>query len=274
MDVSNSQKESPVAFLMKLTSFNEKERLAEHYVRFNVPELMRTAATATGRDRCVDIIKLAEGGFNKVFLLTMDDGHEVIARIPAPIAGRAHYTTASEVATMDFIRTQLDIPVPKVFAWASRVGGDNPVGAEYIIMEKLQGESLASRWSSLSTKELVEVIKQIVDIEGRLFAARFSEHGSLYYKVDLERELREKRPNELNSVDPLPDRFGIGPIATRLFWLEERSRMALDCGPCSFPMYATPHTTNRTVRDSRRGLFDRYWQPRSNLDCYVRTTAA
>ena len=220
---------------MRSISFNEKDRMAEHYVRFNVPELMRTAAKAVGRDRCVDITKLAEGGFNKIFLLRMDDGYEVIARIPTPVAGPPHYTTASEVATMDFLRTRLDIPTPKVFAWASRVGDDNPVGAEYIIMEKMQGESLASRWLSLSTEELTEVIKKVVDIESRLFSARFSEHGSLYYKEDLEEKVRENKSNEQNGVDLLSDRFGVGPIADRTFWAEGRDQIVVDRGPCLFP---------------------------------------
>ncbi len=234
-----------MAVLTCVTSFNEKERMAERYVRFNVPELMRTAARAVGRDRCVEIMKFAEGGFNKVFLLTMDDGYEVIARIPTPIAGPAHYTTASEVATMDYLRTRLDIPAPKVFAWASRVGSENPVGAEYIIMEKMQGESLASRWVSLSTKELAEVIEQIVDIESRLFSTPFSEHGNLYYKEDLEEELRENKRNEQNGVDLLSDQFCIGPITTRSFWTEERSQMALDRGPCLLPcMYVTQNFTD------------------------------
>ena len=209
--------------------------MAERYVRFNVPELMRAAAMAVGRDRCIDITKLTEGGFNKIFLLTMDDGYEVIARIPTPIAGPAHYTTASEVATMDFLRTRLDIPAPRVFAWASRIGRDNPVGAEYIIMEKVQGESLASRWLSLSTKELAEVIQKVVDIESRLFAARFSAYGSIYYKEDLEEEVRENKSKEQNGLDLLSDQFGIGPIANRSFWAEERDQMTLDRGPCSFP---------------------------------------
>ena len=209
--------------------------MAEHYVRFNVPELMRIAALAVGRDRCVDIIKFKEGGFNKVFLLTMDDGYEVIARIPTPIAGPAHYMTASEVATMDFLRTRLDIPAPKVFAWASRIGSDNPVGAEYIIMEKLEGESLASRWPSLSSKELGEVIKQLADIESRLFSARLSEYGSLYYKEDLEEEARKNDSKEPNGAKLLHDQFRTGPIVDRSFWTGERDQMNLDRGPCSFP---------------------------------------
>ena len=89
--------------------------------------------------------KLTKGGFNKVFVLTMDDDYEVIARIPTPVAAPPHYMTASEVATMDFLRNHLDIPVPKVFAWASRADVVDSVEAEYIIMEKIQGENLASR---------------------------------------------------------------------------------------------------------------------------------
>ncbi|KAL9028948.1 MAG: hypothetical protein Q9196_002754 [Gyalolechia fulgens] len=188
MDVSNLYEELAMTLLIILASFNEKARMAERYVRFNVPELMRTAAMAVGRDRCVDIVKVTEGGFNKIFLLTMSDGYEVIARIPTPIAGSAHHTTASEVATMDFLRTRLDIPVPQVFAWASRVGGDNAVGAEYIVMEKMQGESLASRWLSLSTKELAEVIQKIVDIESRLF--------STLEKPKLSENFEEMNPEE------------------------------------------------------------------------------
>lgn len=47
--------------------------------------------------------KLAEGGFNKVFRLVMDNDSIVIARIPNPNAGPPFKTTASEVATMDFV---------------------------------------------------------------------------------------------------------------------------------------------------------------------------
>jgi hypothetical protein len=69
--------------------------MAERYVRFNVSELMRIAAMSVRRDRCVDIVKVTEGGFNKIFCLTMNDGYEVIARIPTPIAGPPHYMTAT-----------------------------------------------------------------------------------------------------------------------------------------------------------------------------------
>jgi hypothetical protein len=33
----------------------------------------------------------------------MDDGQEVVAKVPNPNAGTPHFTTASEVATMEFV---------------------------------------------------------------------------------------------------------------------------------------------------------------------------
>lgn len=206
--------------------------MAERYVHFNVPELLRVASVAVKRDRCVTIIKLTEGSFNRIFLLTMDDGYEVIARIPIHVAGPSFYTTASEVATMDFLRTSLDIPVPQVFAWASMANISNPVGAEYIIMEKVQGDSLASRWLSFSTEEFIEVIKQIVDIENRLFSAPFSEYGSLYYKNDIERVICKDRQDERTREDVPFNQFRIGPIATRSFWGEKQDQLTVNHGPC------------------------------------------
>ncbi|KAI1910965.1 hypothetical protein LOZ65_006271 [Ophidiomyces ophidiicola] len=184
--------------------FNENLRLKERYVRFNVQELMRAAARAVD-SHCIHIEKMAEGGFNKVFLLTMENGNEVVARIPTPIAGPPFYTTASEVATMDFLRTIFNIPIPQVLAHCSTT--DNPVGAEYVIMELIRGESLASRWLTLSTNEIKGVMNQIAKMEERLFSYRLLAFGSLYYNEDIPMGI------------PLKDaeRFCIGPIAKRVF---------------------------------------------------------
>jgi len=51
--------------------------------------------------------KLALGTSNRVFELELNNGSRLIAKIPFPIAGPAHFTTASEVATMRYAR---DIP--------------------------------------------------------------------------------------------------------------------------------------------------------------------
>ena len=84
--------------------WNEEKQLQDRYKRFNVPELQNIAVKSVGAQTCVSMIKLAEGGSNKVFRLIMDDGSIVIARIPYPNPGPTFRTTASEVATMDFVR--------------------------------------------------------------------------------------------------------------------------------------------------------------------------
>lgn len=203
--------------------------MSEQYVKFRPTELQRIAGEAIQQDYCPDIIKFTEGGFNKVFLLRAKAGREVIARIPNPIAGPPHYTTASEVATMDFLRTVLKVPVPEVLAYST--SSDNPVGAEYILMERVKGESASSRWSSLNTEEVVHIVAQIGYFEREIFKFHFPAYGSLYHKKDLDGE----------TQIPIVGDFCIGPVSARLFWHGERSKMDIDRGPCTlltpFPFY-------------------------------------
>jgi hypothetical protein len=85
--------------------WDEEQQLRDRYTPFNVPELQKVAAYSVGAKECINMTKLAEGSFNKTFKLSMDNGLNVIARIPHPIAGPKYYTTASEVATMEFVGT-------------------------------------------------------------------------------------------------------------------------------------------------------------------------
>jgi hypothetical protein len=49
------------------------------------------------------LLKCLEGQYNKAFILTMDNGMEVLAKLPNPNAGPKFFTTASEVATREFV---------------------------------------------------------------------------------------------------------------------------------------------------------------------------
>ncbi|KAJ5589614.1 hypothetical protein N7537_012292 [Penicillium hordei] len=186
--------------------FNETNRLNERYVKFRPTELQRIASEAVQQNYCPYITKFTEGGFNKVFLLRAKNGREVIARIPTPIAGPPHYTTASKVATMNFLRSILKLPVPEVLAYSA--SSDNPIGAEYILMERVKGESLSSRWLSLTTDETKDIMTQIADIERKIFDFHFPTYGSLYHKKDLNGETQV----------PIVEDFYIGPMSARQFW--------------------------------------------------------
>ena len=84
--------------------YNEKHELSQRYVRFNVQELARIAAEAVGSKSCVGVEKYPDSMYNKALLLKMEGGAQIVAKNPNPDAGRPHVTTASEVATMDFVR--------------------------------------------------------------------------------------------------------------------------------------------------------------------------
>lgn len=83
--------------------YDEEAQLSARYVWFDVGALQRVAERAVG-SRCVEMKKLPEGLNNKIFSLQMEDGQEILARIPNPTAGHPHYVVASEVATLDFVR--------------------------------------------------------------------------------------------------------------------------------------------------------------------------
>ena len=85
--------------------FNESQQLAERLVNFNFDELVKVAMQSldSGSHVCKKVEKLPEGNYSKAFLLTTESGHQLVAKVPNPNAGPRFYTTASEVATMEFV---------------------------------------------------------------------------------------------------------------------------------------------------------------------------
>ena len=72
-------------------------------MRFDVDMLAQIAASSVDSKSCVAIEKYPDGNYNKALLMTMEDGKQVVAKVPNPNAGQRHFTTASEVATMEFV---------------------------------------------------------------------------------------------------------------------------------------------------------------------------
>lgn len=209
------------------SSYNEHLRLSERYLKFDIAALENAIATASGRSTSdiATFCKLFEGGFNRVFQATFKDGKCTIARLPYPSTVPEHYTVASEVATLNYLRLH-GIRTPEVYAWCSTKA--NPVGAEYIIMEKLGGTPLGDLWYSMTPKEQHKIMKQIVEWETRLMSLELPAYGSIYYRKDLQSE------KNIPLSGPKDDEFCIGPIAHYSWWHDERSILNIDRGPCKF----------------------------------------
>lgn len=96
--------------------FSEEARLKERYVKFNVDALQFAAEASVGNEhgKVISINKLAERGFNRVLIVKFKDGFELIAKLPYHIAQPTYFATASEAATLTFLRSK-GIPVPEVY---------------------------------------------------------------------------------------------------------------------------------------------------------------
>ncbi|KAF2845595.1 hypothetical protein T440DRAFT_502337 [Plenodomus tracheiphilus IPT5] len=179
---------------------------------------------------------LPEGNFNKTLLITTRDRRQVIARLPNPNAGFPHYTTASEVATMDYFRRHLKIPIPKVLSYNTDAVA-NAVGAEYIIMEKCPGIELTRFWDQMTGTDKVNV-------------------GSLYYAKDIP-DIKDTEVDET---------FSVGPTTIRTWFDDKRGIIAVPRGPWRSAEdvlvaivnreLACLDTFSRSLRDRQQGIFN------------------
>lgn len=82
---------------------NEEYEMSQRCVYFNMDKLAQISASTVDSRCCVAIEKYPDGQYAKAFLMTMEDGKQVVAKVPNPNAGQGQLTTSSEVATMEFV---------------------------------------------------------------------------------------------------------------------------------------------------------------------------
>ena len=147
----------------------------------------------------------------------------MVARIPYPVTVPKYYAVASEVATMEFLRSS-GLPVPRVYGYSPL--SDNAAKTEYIFMEFVRGTKLSDVWPELGESDIVSILRQLVQLESQMMSISFPAGGSLYYAHDLEKVAGR-------AAIPLKDeRFCVGPDTRMSMWYGRRSQLDVDRGPC------------------------------------------
>jgi len=214
-----------------MLSFNNDLRHAERRRIFNVNELSRLAAESVNRslDDIVGLEKLAEGGFNRTFLITMRCGFRMVARIPYPATVPKYFAVASEVATMALLRS-FGLPIPDVYGYSP--APNNAAGTEYIFMEFVQGTNLGDIWFDLGEREIISISRQLAKLESKMMSIGFPAGGSLYYTEDLENADGSASGPTGPGITLEDKRFCVGPDTSLPLWYGRRSQLDLDRGPC------------------------------------------
>ena len=173
----------------------------------------------------------SEGAFNKLYTIAVSDSNgnldypRYIFRATSPV--EPFYKTASEVATLSYIREHTTVPVPCVIAYSSTV--ENELGCEWILMEKVPGVALAKIWSDIDletkgreTKSIAGFVRQLWDIQ-----PHFTAIGNLYFREDIDSSNAAVR-----TIPTGDEKYVIGPIVTPYMFAGGRKlRVSRNLGP-------------------------------------------
>ena len=98
----------------------------------------------------LSITFLARGAFNKLYAISTS----YVFRVTLPV--EPFYKTASEVATLSYIREHTSVPVPRVIAHSSTA--NNELGFEWILMERIPGVPLKNVWPEMDMETKVREV--------------------------------------------------------------------------------------------------------------------
>ena len=219
-------------------SYNDALRHKERKIVFDLDGLRRLAAESVDQNLTdvVSLTKLAEGGFNRTFVVALRTGRQVVARVLYPVTAPNYYAVASEVATIEYLRSR-GIPAPEIYGYSAN--SDNAAGTPYILMEFVQGPKLSEVWPKLSDQEVISVVRRLTQLESQMMSLPFPAGGSLYFTKDL-----EKVAPGLGV--PLDDRrFCVGPDTKLALWYGRRAELDVYRGPC-MPLSASSLLRPRT----------------------------
>lgn len=143
---------------------------------------------------CTDITEIDGGSFHEIRILHFEDGWSCIGRFTReeePLA-----KAQSEIATIEYVHKHTNIPVPKIYF--VNHNRNHVVGAAFVLMVRMQGESLSDIWDDLSMPDKLSAIQEVASVVRQLADLRFDHIGSLTGDgtvgplLNISREMRDK----------------------------------------------------------------------------------
>ncbi|EPQ52154.1 kinase-like protein [Gloeophyllum trabeum ATCC 11539] len=134
-------------------------------------------------DPCVAVERHKQGSHHMTYIVTLESGIKRLVRVSYPFLrdyGSGIVPPSkmkSEVATMKYVREHTRIPVPEVLHYDG--DEDGSVGAEWMVLEFINGLSLYHLWPDMSCDSRRAVAHSLANVFHQLLALRFNNIGSL-----------------------------------------------------------------------------------------------
>nr|POE75562.1 altered inheritance of mitochondria protein 9, mitochondrial [Quercus suber] len=211
-----------------------RQQLEARTIQFDFNALCRRVVQVCDGSSSIKSCSKKEGGFNRVFLFVLDNDQHVVARLPFSLSGPCSLLTNSEVATIKYLQSRTEIPIPAIIDWSD--DPLNAVGSEYIIMEHASGIQLHQFWPSVTAEDKINFMDTICRISKEMTDIKFPAYGSLY---------RKSSTVDTSRFVPLDNRFYIGPHCGAMFWNcsvgqpRYYHKSAPNQGPCEFYLAGT-----------------------------------
>ncbi|KAF2240508.1 kinase-like protein [Trematosphaeria pertusa] len=179
---------------------------------------------ALAEDAQCEVKFLAEGSINKVYTVKCADEKTYIMRVALPVHPRLR--TLSEIATIEFIRENADIPLPEVIQHDASF--TNELGFEWMIMNLVPGASLETQWHKISWLKKELLVRKVITYLTQLFNKRFDGIGSLYIKKDLVEPTEKGKPSTLPIGET---KYCLGETVSLPFFLGDHLTQSVSRGP-------------------------------------------
>ncbi|KAG2034824.1 hypothetical protein BDR03DRAFT_900768 [Suillus americanus] len=124
--------------------------------------------------------KLAEGGYHKVYDIFRSDGTplDAVVRVASPAFPKDKLESEVPTSTTT-IAAFTNVPVPRmIYTWNS--DALNPVGGEYMILDKTKGIPARQNCGDLSEEVKRTVVSQVARYLMEIFSLRSESAGSIY----------------------------------------------------------------------------------------------
>ncbi|KAK1623475.1 kinase-like domain-containing protein [Colletotrichum phormii] len=191
--------------------------------------ILETVKSTLGVQSPCRIEFLADGTFNKLYVVE-SAGQEVVVRVTLPIEPRLK--TLSEIATLAWVRQKTSLPVPGILAYiADRA---NPIGFEWIIMNKIPGEPLADVWKEIPYSAKEHLVRRLALFFSETFEHQMRGIGNIFPNLPSSQTSTSFTVQRLVSYSFIGEhphsKLSRGPFASSKEWMSARlDFVELDC---------------------------------------------